>query len=128
MDAARIERKRLGGAMRQAGMLAAAGLVGLNEGITRLAEDHARARHIADIAAPYFADSGFDPTSVRTNIVVIDHPQARAIAAGLEEHGVLAGTVGPTRLRFVTHLDNRDDDLERLALALPVVMSSLPRG
>jgi threonine aldolase len=124
MDVARVERKRLGGSMRQAGVLAAAGLVALREGIDRLADDHARARRLADYVATAFPELDFDPLEVQTNIVVVDHPRAREVAAALEEHGVFAGTVGPSRLRFVTHRDNTDEDIERAGAALATVSRS----
>ena len=115
MARARIERKRLGGAMRQAGVLAAAGLVALDTMVERLAEDHARARQLADLVAEAFPASGYDPSTCATNIVVFSHPDARALVATLAEHGVLAGTLAATRVRLVTHLGVSDDDLEHVA-------------
>jgi len=115
MAAALIERKRLGGTMRQAGFLAAAGLVALETMVERLAEDHERARALAEIVATTFRDTHYDPTSCRTNIVAFDHPQARAIVAELAEHGVLAGTVAPRRVRLVTHAGVSDDDVTYVA-------------
>ena len=111
MARARVERKRLGGAMRQAGFLAAAGLVALDTMIERLAEDHARARRLADAFAATFPESGFDPSTCRTNIVSFNHPRARQVVAELGERGVEGQTVGPTRARFVTHLGLSDDDV-----------------
>ena len=72
IDAARVERKRLGGAMRQAGFLAAAGLVALDTMIERLAEDHRRARQLAELFASAFPESNYDPSTCRTNIVAFD--------------------------------------------------------
>jgi threonine aldolase len=112
---ARIERKRLGGAMRQAGVLAAAGLVALDTMIDRLAEDHVRARALAELFATAFPESGYDPASCRTNIMAFDHPQARQIVQELEALGVAGGTVAPRRLRFVTHADVSDDDVAFVA-------------
>ncbi len=111
MAAGRIERKRLGGTMRQAGILAAAGLVALETMIERLSEDHARARHLADLFAAAFPESGYDPASCRTNIVSFNHPQARQIVHELHERGVWGGTVAPRRVRFVTHAGVTDDDV-----------------
>ena len=111
MARARIERKRLGGAMRQAGVLAAAGLVALDTMIERLADDHQRARQLAELFAMAFPASEFDPTSCRTNIVVFDHPRARELVEELAGHGVLGGTVAPRRVRFVTHAGIDDDDV-----------------
>ena len=121
MDRGRVERKRLGGAMRQAGFLAAAGLVALDEGIDRLAEDHARARVLGQAVTAAFPNHPLVGGAVATNIVAFDHPRARAIVAHLEAHDVWAGTVSPTRVRFVTHRDNRDEDVERAADALLTV-------
>jgi threonine aldolase len=116
--AATIERKRLGGTMRQAGFLAAAGLVGLETMVERLKEDHVRARALADAVAQAFPASGYDPTTCRTNIVAFDHPGARAIVTALEEKGVLAGPVAPRRVRLVTHAGVDDDDVQFVLEAL----------
>ncbi len=121
MERAAVERKRLGGTMRQVGILAAAGLVALEGVAERLAEDHRRARRIAEAVAETFPDSGFDPETCRTNIVAFDHPRARDLVALWESEGLLAGTVAPRRVRLVTHLDVSDDDVER---ALRVIHSS----
>jgi threonine aldolase len=110
---ARVERKRLGGAMRQAGVLAAAGLVALTSMVDRLVEDHARARRLADVVATRFPESDYDPGSCRTNIVAFSHPEARRIVERLASLGVLAGTIAPTRARLVTHLGLDDADIER---------------
>jgi threonine aldolase len=111
MARARIERKRLGGAMRQAGFLAAAGLVALETMVDRLAEDHARARALAELFATTFPEAGYDPATCRTNIVAFNHPQARQLVEELTVLGVDGGTVGPRRARFVTHAGVSDDDV-----------------
>ncbi len=115
MQRARVERKRLGGAMRQAGVLAAAGLIALDTMVDRLADDHARARRLADLVAAAFPESNYDPTTCRTNIVVFDHPDARTLVAELAEHGVLAGTLAARRVRLVTHVGIDDEDLGYVA-------------
>jgi threonine aldolase len=115
MAAGRIERKRLGGAMRQVGILAAAGLVALDTMVERLAEDHRRARHLAEMLAAAFPESGYDPSTCRTNIVSFNHPQARQIVHELKERGVWCDTVAPRRVRLVTHAGVSDDDLEFVA-------------
>lgn len=112
MARARVERKRLGGAMRQAGFLAAAGLVALETMIDRLADDHARARRLAEGFATAFPESNYDATSCRTNIVAFDHPRARDLVAQLGERGVVGGTIAPRRARFVTHAQVTDDDVD----------------
>ncbi|MGH3733869.1 MAG: threonine aldolase family protein [Acidimicrobiales bacterium] len=115
---ARVERKRLGGAMRQAGFLAAAGLVALDTMVERLKDDHARARQLADLFATAFPESNYDATGCRTNIVAFDHPMARQIVSELEEFGVLGGTVSPRRARFVTHSGIDDDDVDYVGQVL----------
>jgi threonine aldolase len=115
MGRARVERKRLGGAMRQAGILAAAGIVALDTMIDRLAEDHARARRLAHLMSAAFPEVQFDPETCRTNIVAFDHPQARQIVEELSIRGVEGGTVAPRRVRFVTHAGIDDDDLDFVA-------------
>jgi threonine aldolase len=95
---ARVWRKRLGGGMRQVGILAAAGLHALDHHLERLAEDHANARLLAEAC-------DVDPAGVDTNIVVVDVPDAGAVVAAAREAGVLVGAVGPRTVRMVTHLD-----------------------
>jgi len=95
---ARLWRKRLGGGMRQAGVLAAAGMYALDQHYDRLAEDHEHARLLADRL-------GLDPSAVETNIVVVDGVNAPMVAEAAKAQGVLVGQVGATRLRLVTHLD-----------------------
>jgi threonine aldolase len=105
---ARGERKRLGGSMRQAGVLAAPGLIALRENVERLAEDHDRARVVAEAVATRWPGA-IDPESVRTNLVVFRSDDAGALLAHLEANGVLAGTLAPGVVRLVTHLDLDDD-------------------
>lgn len=107
MDRARIIRKGLGGGMRQAGILAAAGLIALEEGPLRLGEDHANARLLAERLAES-PEIELNPESVQTNIVIFrlrGSVDAAAIVAQLKRRGVLAGTVGRHGVRFVTHRD-----------------------
>jgi len=107
IDEARIHRKALGGGMRQAGVLAAAGLIALEEMPSRLVEDHANARLLAEaIAAEPTAEIDLD--AVQTNIVIFklrDNGDASAFCVALKEKGVLASAVGPHSVRFVTHYD-----------------------
>jgi threonine aldolase len=95
---ARVWRKRLGGGMRQVGILAAAGLHALENHLERLAEDHAHARLLAEAC-------DVDPAGVDTNIVVVDVPDAAAVVVAAREAGVLVGAVGARTVRIVTHLD-----------------------
>jgi threonine aldolase len=115
MARARVERKRLGGAMRQAGFLAAAGLVALDTMIDRLDEDHRRARELAQLFSEAFPESDYDPLACTTNIVSFDHPQARQIVEELSTLGIDGGTVAPRRARFVTHAGINDDDVTYVA-------------
>ena len=124
METARIERKRLGGAMRQAGILAAAGLVALDTMIDRLSEDHARAKQLATLFAQAFPEANYDPATCQTNIVSFNHPQARQIIGELEQLGVVGGTIGPRRVRFVTHAGVSDDDVTFVAEVLKNFMPS----
>jgi threonine aldolase len=94
---ARVLRRRLGGGMRQSGVLAAAGDYALTHHLERLADDHARARQLAEAC-------GTDPASVDTNIVALRVPDARAFAAEMRQEGVLVSVVGPQRIRLVTSL------------------------
>ena len=106
MDRARIIRKGLGGGMRQAGILAAAGLIALEEGPARLHEDHANARRIAERLAEVSAVE-IDLDAVRTNIVIFRLPNGDApgLTAKLKQRGVLASAIGSHSVRFVTHRD-----------------------
>jgi threonine aldolase len=118
MAEARIARKRLGGGMRQAGVLAAPGLVALHEMVGRLHEDHARAARLADAVALRWPRCGLDPASVRTNIVTFTHAEPEKLLAHLEGHGVLAHAIAPGTVRFVTHRDVDDAGVTRAIAAL----------
>lgn len=118
IDAARTERQRLGGGMRQAGVIAAAGLVALGSMIDRLADDHARARRLAQAVAERWPDGRCDPARVRTNIVTFRHEDPAALIAHLAGEGVLAGTIAPRVVRLVTHLDVDDAGVDRAVAAL----------
>jgi threonine aldolase len=108
---ARVWRKRMGGGMRQVGILAAAGLHALDHHVERLADDHAHARLLAEAC-------GIDPAGVDTNIVVVDRPDAADFVSAAHDAGVLVATVGPTAVRMVTHLDVSRDDAEKAAAVL----------
>ena len=113
MAAAREERQRLGGGMRQAGVIAAAGIVALHTMVERLADDHRRARRLAEAVADRWPDSGCDPERVRTNVVTWRHPHPDRLLDHFVGEGVLAGTIAPGVVRFVTHHDVDDDAVER---------------
>jgi len=118
LAAARVERQRLGGGMRQAGIIAAAGLVALRTMIERLAEDHLRARALADAVAERWPDGGLDPETVRTNTVTFASGSAEQVLDHLRAEGVLAGTIAPGVVRLVTHHDVDDEGLERARKAI----------
>jgi len=113
----RVGRHHLGGQMRQAGVLAAAGLVALDQMVDRLAEDHARAAVLAAAVAERWPGA-VDPDSVRTNLVVFRHPDPDALLAHLAGAGVLGGTIAPGVVRLVTHHDVDDDGIEQARKAL----------
>lgn len=115
---AREHRQRLGGGMRQAGIVAAAALVALETMVDRLAEDHARARQLAEVVAGKWPDAGCDPARVRTNIVTFSPPDAAGVLDHLRREGILAHTIAPGVVRLVTHVDVDDAGLERAAKAL----------
>jgi threonine aldolase len=110
---ARVERKRLGGAMRQAGVIAAAGLVGLQEMVGRLADDHLRAKRLAEVVAEQWPRCGLDPESVQTNVVVFRHPDPLALLRHLRDDGVLGGSISPGVVRLMTHVDVDDRGVDR---------------
>ena len=109
IDRAWRVRRRMGGSMRQSGILAAAGLYALDHHLERIAEDHRRARLLADLAGEI---DGVEPVAPETNIVMLnllrDDLDAATIVAGLADRGVRLSMFSSTRLRAVTHLDVDD--------------------
>ena len=105
-----------GGAMRQAGIIAAAGLHALDHHVDRLADDHANARRLAQGLAEIDGIT-IDPATVETNIVAFGVRDAPAFCAALEAEGVRMGPLGSDRVRAVTHLDVDADDIERALAA-----------
>jgi threonine aldolase len=117
---ARSLRKALGGGMRQAGVLAAAGLIALEDGPKHLHEDHANARLLAEALA-HTEGVAIDLASVETNIVVFRLQAGKGAAdltARLKTRGVLAGAFGPDAIRVVTHRDVSRKDCIDAAEAL----------
>jgi threonine aldolase len=115
---ARIHRKALGGGMRQAGILAAAGLIALHEMPKRLGEDHGNARLLAEAVARHPEVAEIDLDAVQTNIVIFKLRGGRDAAgftAVLKEKGVLVSAIGPHAVRFVTHYDVDRAACERAA-------------
>ena len=108
IDKARTARKLLGGGMRQAGILAAAGLVALEKSPARLHEDHANARYLAE-GLSQLPGVRVDLAKVQTNIVIFDVSatgrSAAELSAALEKRQILANATGKFALRMVTHCD-----------------------
>ena len=125
---ARAYRRMVGGAMRQAGIIAAAGIVAMETMVERLADDHRRAARLAH--GLHAIDPALvDPPEVETNIVMIDLAGTGANAAAwvpaLAANGVRAGTWTPTQLRLVTHRHIDDADVERTLAAFRAVRAQL---
>ncbi len=126
IEEARKVRKQLGGGMRQVGVIAAAGIVALQEMVERLAEDHRRARRLAD-GLSQIRGIRINPEEVQTNIVIFELDQSvmkvEAFLAELGKRGVLALPFGPARVRMVTHKDIDDGDVERALRAAREILS-----
>ena len=127
IERARREKHLFGGAMRQAGIVAAAGLYALDHHVERLADDHARARRLAE--GLHDAGLTIDLEQVETNFVQIDvEPLALARAEALErlqEAGVgLSATIHPTVMRAVVHLGIDDEDIERAIELVPAALGA----
>jgi threonine aldolase len=113
--AARLWRKRLGGGMRQAGVLAAAGLYALDAHLDRLAEDQEHAQLLAKRL-------GVDPATVQTNIVRLDDVPAPVVAEAAKAQGVLVSQVSARRLRLVTNLGVDRAGIERAGEVLAGIL------
>jgi threonine aldolase len=131
IDRAWREKHLFGGAMRQAGMVAAAGLYALDHNVERLADDHARARRLGE--AWHAAGLPVDLDQVQTNFVQIDVAPlglGRDEALGrLREAGVgLSSTIRPSVIRALTHLDVDDDDVDRACELVPAAIGTPVRA
>ncbi|MEX0868988.1 MAG: GntG family PLP-dependent aldolase [Nitriliruptoraceae bacterium] len=126
---ARSWRRRLGGAMRQAGVLATAGVHALEHHVDRLADDHDNAREIATFVAEH-RPSAVDPAVVETNIITIDTGAAAAadVVAHARANGVLVTAMGTRTIRVVTHLDVDAAGCRRAASALVAALDELDEG
>ncbi|MDH4209865.1 MAG: low-specificity L-threonine aldolase [candidate division WOR-3 bacterium] len=122
---ARRNRKLLGGGMRQAGIIAAPGIVALDGMVARLAEDHKNARRLAEGIAR-IPGLSIEPDKVYTNIVYFEIEQdkmtADELVAKLSEKGILTLSTGPGRFRMVTHYGIEADDIEKTLKALSEIM------
>ena len=123
---ARRVRKLFGGGMRQAGVIAAAALVGLEDERVRLPEDHARAKKLAEGLAG-IPGIRVNASDVETNIIVLllegEWGDSAAVVPKLKSRGVLAGAWGPSSIRMVTHADVGDADVERAVKAFEEIAS-----
>ncbi len=124
IDEARIWRKRFGGGMRQAGIIAAAGLIALEESPKRLHEDHENAKRLA-MGIAQIPGIAIDVAGVETNIVIFDVActgrSSADIVSDLRERGILSIGFG-TKIRFVTHCDVSAEDITRSIVALASVV------
>ena len=120
-------KQRLGGAMRQAGIIAAAGVYALENNVERLAEDHANARLFADLLADV-PGIAVEPEAVETNIVFFDVGDtgltADQVAERLADHGVRIGPMGEDLMRAVTHLDVTTEQVAEAAAAVKAVVEA----
>ena len=120
-------KQRMGGALRQAGIIAAAGVYALEHNVERLADDNANARRFADMIAS-LSGVAVDPETVETNIVFFDVAgigmSAGEVGEKLATHGVRIGAMGETMLRAVTHLDVSREQVEEAAEAVKKVVEA----
>jgi threonine aldolase len=113
-----------GGAMRQAGIVAAAALYALEHHVDRLADDHRRARRLAEGLAE--AGLPVDPDAVETNFVGLEVPDVVEARAALEAEGVLAGVLRPGVLRLATYPGVSDEDVETAIAAIARALRTAP--
>jgi threonine aldolase len=127
VNRARRARKLLGGSMRQAGVVAAAGIVALQTGVDRLAEDHVRAQLLASRLQGAHGLRVLTPTPA-TNFVLVDVSasgrNADDVVAELRSHGITASPRPPSVIRFVTHRQIADDDVLALVEVLTEIFKS----
>jgi threonine aldolase len=126
IDEAWRYKQMWGGAMRQSGIVAAAGLYALDHHVERLAEDHENARLLAHGLAE-LPGVRIDPATVETNIVLFEHDGAPRLGEELRSAGVQVSRMGPTLLRAVTHLDVSREEIEQ-ALRIMRDVISVPAG
>ena len=124
---ARRMRKAVGGGMRQAGVIAAAGIVAMTEMVERLADDHANARRLAE-GLNRLEGISIDPETVQTDIVIFDLDRdditPTNLSAGLRSHGVLLNPIGGKRLRAVTNYHVTEADIDRTIQAFGAVLEA----
>jgi threonine aldolase len=127
MHRARMEKHRMGGAMRQAGIVAAAGLYALDHNVERLAEDHARARRLAEgwveLGVPIELER-VQSNFVHVNVQALGLDEWDAVRRSREAGVALSRTMRPGYLRAVTHLDLSEDDIERALELVPQALGA----
>jgi threonine aldolase len=121
IDEAWRYKQMMGGALRQAGIVAAAGLYALDHNVERLAEDHENARVLAEGIAS-IRGARIDPSKVETNIVIFEVDDPAGVVAALLVEGVEVTQMGPGRIRAVTHMDVDRAGVERALVALRKVL------
>jgi threonine aldolase len=114
-------KQMMGGALRQAGIVAAAGLYALDHNVERLAEDHENARILAEGIAQ-LDGARIDPSNVETNIVIFEVEDPAGVVAALLADGVETTQMGPGRIRAVTHMDVDRAGIERALEVLRKVL------
>jgi len=118
-------RKMLGGGMRQAGIIAAAGIYALDHHLERLQEDHQNAKRLA-VGLKEFKGVSIDPRHVETNIVIFDLTgtaiRSAQLAEAMKKEGVLIHAISKTQIRLVTHLDVTDKDIEKTLKAFEKIL------
>ena len=117
MQRARLVRKRMGGGMRQVGILAAAGIYALDHHIDRLAQDHAKAERLAKALEPWSLWGG-------THLVYLNDVDAPSFVAKARENGVLVGQMGPRLVRAIAHMDVDDAAIDRAAEILTTLLGA----
>ena len=120
---ARVLRRQVGGAMRQSGIIAAGGLYAVRNNIERLADDHRRAQQLAAALADV-APNRVDLASCETNIVLFEVRDASRFLEDASALGVLLGTISPTIVRAVTHLDIDDEQIEKASSVLQSLLEA----
>jgi threonine aldolase len=126
---ARMARKVFGGSMRQAGVLAAAGIVALENSPAGMSRDHENAKFVAE-SLSRVPGIAVDPADVQTNIVIYDVDgtgmTGKELSAKLRERGVLSNAVGPYRMRMLTHFDVTREECERAMEVVAEVCARVP--
>jgi threonine aldolase len=119
LEEARVMRHRMGGGLRQAGILAAAGIYAVEHHVSRLVEDHANATLISRL----LTDAGIDATTPETNIVLIRVPDPAHAVTSAAKVGVRISAISDTHVRVVTHLDVASEECREAGRRLAAVLN-----